>query len=45
MSDNNTYDSKFVMFPSGHSANTTANLENILDHKNILLGELAVNNV
>ena len=33
------------MFPSGHSKNTSANLENILDHKNKLLGNLAIKDV
>jgi 2-methylcitrate dehydratase len=36
------YDSGFVMFPSGHSRNTTANLKDILNHKNSLLGKLAL---
>jgi len=30
------------MFPSGHSRNTSANLRDILDHKNNLLGKLAL---
>ena len=30
------------MFPSGHSRNTAANLNNILDHKFKLLGLLAL---
>ena len=30
------------MFPSGHSRNKTANLQDILNHKNTLLGSLAL---
>ena len=30
------------MFPSGHSRNTAANLKDILNHKNNLLGKLAL---
>jgi len=30
------------MFPSGHSRNTTANLQDILNYKNNLLGKLAL---
>lgn len=30
------------MFPSGHSRNTTANLKDILNYKNNLLGRLAL---
>ncbi len=30
------------MFPSGHSRNTTANLREILNYKNNLLGRLAM---
>lgn len=37
-----TYDSKMVMFPSGHARNETANLTDILDHKFQLLGNLAL---
>lgn len=37
-----TIDSGFIMFPSGHSRNTTANLRDILNHKNGLLGRLAL---
>jgi len=40
--DGKTYDSKFVMFPSGHSRNTSADLKNILQHKFRLLGSLAL---
>lgn len=37
------YDSGFVMFPSGHSRNKVANLRDILNYKNSLLGRLALN--
>jgi len=30
------------MFPTGHARNTTANLSDILNHKNHLLGKLAL---
>ena len=36
------YESGFVMFPSGHSRNSTANLKDILNYKNQLLGRLAL---
>ena len=36
------YDSGFVMFPAGHSRNTTANFRDILLHKNYLFGRLAL---
>lgn len=36
------FDSKFVMFPSGHSRNTVANLKDILNHKFNVLGRLAL---
>lgn len=36
------FDSGFVMFPSGHSRNTAANLKDILNYKNNLLGKLAL---
>jgi 2-methylcitrate dehydratase len=36
------YDSGFVMFPSGHSRNSIANLKDILNYKNSLLGRLAL---
>lgn len=36
-----TYDSGFVMFPGGHSRNTTANLRDILRHKAGMLGAIA----
>ena len=35
-------ESGFVMFPSGHSRNSTANLKDILNYKNNLLGRLAL---
>ncbi len=34
-------DSGLIMFPAGHSRNTTAKMKSILDHKWQLLGELA----
>lgn len=40
--DGKTYDSKMVMFPTGHARNTTADLKEILRHKNQLLGKLAL---
>ena len=36
------FESGFVMFPSGHSRNTTADLKDILNYKNQLLGKLAL---
>ena len=39
---NKKYDSGFVMFPSGHSRNSTANLKEILNYKNNLLGKIAL---
>lgn len=36
------YDSGFVMFPSGHSRNSSANLKDILNYKNNLFGRLAL---
>ena len=36
------FESGFVMFPSGHSRNSSANLHDILNHKNNLLGRLAM---
>jgi 2-methylcitrate dehydratase len=36
------YESGFVMFPSGHSRNAAANLKDILNYKNSLLGRLAL---
>jgi 2-methylcitrate dehydratase len=38
------HDSGLVMYPSGHARNTAADLEDILAHKFILLGELALAN-
>jgi 2-methylcitrate dehydratase len=35
-------DSGLIMYPAGHARNTTADLENILDHKFRLLGALAL---
>jgi 2-methylcitrate dehydratase len=35
-------ESGFVMFPSGHSRNTSANLKDILNYKNNLLGRLSL---
>ncbi len=35
-------ESGFIMFPSGHSRNSSANLRDILDYKNSLLGKLAL---
>lgn len=40
--DGKKFESGFVMFPSGHSRNTTANLHDILNHKNNILGKLAL---
>jgi 2-methylcitrate dehydratase len=42
LADGTQLDSGLVMFPAGHARNTTANLEDILDHKFQLLGEIAV---
>lgn len=42
LKDGKKFDSGFVMFPSGHSRNTTANLKDILNYKNNLLGRLAL---
>ena len=36
------FDSGLVMFPAGHSRNTTANLGDILEHKFQVLGSLAL---
>jgi len=44
-SNNNEHDSKFVMFPGGHALNKTCDLEQILKHKFLLLGSLAVEDV
>lgn len=40
--DGQKFESGFVMFPSGHSRNTSANLSDILNHKNNILGKLAL---
>jgi 2-methylcitrate dehydratase len=40
--DGRELDSGLVMFPAGHARNSTARLEEILDHKFRLLGSLAV---
>ncbi|MCA9281552.1 MAG: MmgE/PrpD family protein [Phycisphaeraceae bacterium] len=40
----NKHDSGFVMYPAGHARNTTADLNDILDHKFRLLAGLAVKN-
>merc|ERR1712178_189126 len=32
--------SGLVMYPSGHARNTSANLKDILDHKNAMLGDI-----
>jgi len=42
MKNGQTYDSKFVMFPGGHSRNTIVDLKDILNHKFTLLGRLAL---
>lgn len=39
------HDSGLVMYPGGHARNTTANLEDILNHKFNLLGSIAVKDV
>jgi len=33
-------ESGFVMYPSGHARNTSADLKGILDHKNHMLGDI-----
>jgi 2-methylcitrate dehydratase len=38
----NQFDSGFVMYPSGHARNTTADLRGILSHKAAKLGELGL---
>jgi 2-methylcitrate dehydratase len=40
-----TYDSGFVMYPPGQSRNTSMDLDKILDHKNRMLGKIAVEDV
>lgn len=42
LSSGKVVESGFVMFPSGHAANTEANLAEILKHKAALLGGLAI---
>lgn len=42
MKGGKTFESGFIMFPSGHSRNTSANLHDILNYKNNLLGKLAI---
>ncbi len=41
LNDGTSYDSGFVMYPSGHARNTTADLDDILAAKAQLLGKLA----
>jgi len=38
-----SFDSKLIMFPSGHARNDAADLQSILDHKFKLLGGLSLN--
>jgi 2-methylcitrate dehydratase len=40
--DGKTYDSGFVMYPSGHARNTTCDLKGILKNKFQILGNLAL---
>lgn len=42
LSNGKTLDSGFIMYPSGHARNTSANLRDILNHKFNLLGGLAL---
>merc|ERR1712127_1182742 len=35
-------ESGFVMYPSGHARNTSADLKGILDHKNHMLGDIVL---
>lgn len=42
LKDGKVLDSGFVMFPSGHAANTSADLNAILNYKFNLLGKLAL---
>jgi 2-methylcitrate dehydratase len=44
-SNGKAYDSGFVMYPSGHARNTTADLEGILKNKFATLGALATKDV
>lgn len=39
------HDSGLVMYPGGHARNTVINLQDILDHKNRMWGEMAVEDV
>ena len=41
LADGRKLDSQFIMFPSGHSKNQSANLQSILDNKFKVLGQLA----
>lgn len=40
--DGQTFDSRMVMYPSGHARNSTCDLKGILNFKNQLLGRLAL---
>jgi len=40
--DGKTYDSGFVMYPSGHARNTSCDLKGILNNKFQILGNLAL---
>jgi 2-methylcitrate dehydratase len=40
--DGKSYDSGFIMFPSGHANNKPANLEGILENKFQNLGKIAI---
>ena len=42
LSDGRTFDSDLVMYPSGHSRNTAADLVGILAHKADLMGAIAI---
>lgn len=42
LSNGKVFDSDLVMYPSGHSRNTAADLESILNYKFELLGKLAL---
>ena len=39
------FDSGFVMYPPGHARNSDHDLDSILDHKNQMLGDIAVDDV
>eukprot|EP00656_Telonema_subtile_P006803 TRINITY_DN1316_c0_g1_i16.p1 TRINITY_DN1316_c0_g1~~TRINITY_DN1316_c0_g1_i16.p1 ORF type:complete len:588 (-),score=160.37 TRINITY_DN1316_c0_g1_i16:179-1942(-) len=45
LANGTTLDSGFVMYPPGQSRNTTMDLDAILDHKNKMLGKIAVEDV